>query len=125
MNNKLSTMIANGEISIEELAGATELIERAKLVTEGIEACKKTISFPFGSNEVNCYHYMDSAGEYESWGTCTTDGMFTCSCNWGGNHVTGRCNLTDYADVFKAFDNHEFEHDLRRFLQFQIKKATE
>lgn len=122
--NNLAKMIATGKISIEELAGATELIERAKLVTEGIEACKKTISFPLGCIEVNCYHYMDSAGEYESWGTCTTDGIFTCSCNWGGNHVTGSCNLTDYADVFSAFENCEFEQDLRRFLKWQIEKAA-
>lgn len=122
--NKLATLIARGEISIEELAKATELIDRAKLVTEGIEACKKTISFPFGCTEVDCYHYIDSAGEYESWGKCTINGLFICSSNWGGPHVIGRCNLTDYAEVFMAFENHEFENDLKRFLELQIETAA-
>lgn len=46
-----------------------ELIERAELVTKGIKSCKKTISFPFVTSEVERYRYMDSAGEYEAWGT--------------------------------------------------------
>ena len=122
--NKLATLIANGDITVEELASAKELIERAELVTNGIEACRKTLAFPFGVSSINCYSYMDRAGEYEAWGNCTTDGTFTCSCNWGGNHVTGRCNLTNFAEVFMAFENEEFAHDLRRFLRQQIEKAN-
>lgn len=122
--NKLANLIANGEITVEELANATELIERAELVTKGIEACKKTIVFSLGKKEIECYSYMDSAGEYQAWGSCTNDGVFTCSCNWGGNHVIGSCNLTDYKDVFMAFENSEFKHDLRRFLTWQIEKAN-
>ena len=120
---KLATMVANGEISIEELVGATELIERAKLVTEGIDACKKTIRFPLGSDEVECYSYWDTAGEYHSWGTCKSDGTFTCCCNWGGNHQTGQCNLTNYSEVFNSFDISDFKYDLQRFLEQQIEKA--
>lgn len=123
--NKLANLIATGEITVEELANAKELIERAELVITGLKACEKTIKFSFGVSEINCYSYMDSAGEYESWGTCTRDGIFTCSCNWGGNHVTGQCDLTNFADVFTAFDNSEFCHDLKRFLSQQIKKAAE
>lgn len=122
--NKLAKLIANGDITVEELASAKELIERAELVTNGINACKKTMVFPLGASKIKCYSYMDSAGEYEAWGDCTTDGMFTCSCNWGGNHVTGRCNLTNFADVFMAFENSEFAFDLRRFLLQQIKNAN-
>ena len=122
--NKLATLIANGEITVEELANARELIDRAEIVTKGLEACKKTLVFPFGVSEINCYSYMDSAGEYQSWGSCTSDGIFTCSCNWGGNHVIGKCSLTNFAEVFMAFDNDEFVHDLRRFLLQQIKKAN-
>ena len=43
--NKLATLIAKGEITVQELAGAQELIDRAELVTKGINACKKTITF--------------------------------------------------------------------------------
>lgn len=114
--NKLTDLILKGEITVQELANANELIERAELVTKGINACKKTIVFPLGVNEVNCYSYMDSAGEYEAWGSCTLDGVFTCSCNWGGNHVIGKCNLTDFSEVFVAFENSDFAHNLRRFL---------
>lgn len=121
--NKLAKLIANGDVSVEELDSAKELIERAELVKEGIEACKKTLSFPFGVSKINCYSYMDSAGEYEAWGSCSIDGTFTCSCNWGGNHVIGICNLTKFTEVFMAFENKEFAHDLRRFLLQQIKMA--
>ncbi len=121
--NKLATLIANGDITVEELANAKELIDRAELVTKGLEACKKTLSFPLGANVIDCYSYTDSAGEYSSWGSCTSEGIFTCSCNWGGNHVIGECNLTNFAEVFMAFDNNEFTNDLRRFLLRQIKEA--
>lgn len=122
--NKLATLIAKGEITVEELASAKKLIERADLVTNGIKACSKTLVFPFGVSEINCYSYTDSAGEYEAWGTCTSDGTFTCSCNWGGNHVVGRCNLTNFTEVFMAFENSEFAYDLHRFLLQQIEKAN-
>ena len=121
--NKLAELIANGSISVEELASARELIERAELVTNGIAACKKTLLFPFGTSSINCYSYMDSAGEYEAWGDCSIDGNFTCFCNWGGNHEIGSCNLTDFSEVFMAFENEEFAHDLKRFLLQQINKA--
>lgn len=123
--NRLAELVSIGEITVEELANATELIERSKFVTEGLEACKKTIVFPLGCNEINCYSYMDSAGEYEAWGSCTNDGIFSCFCNWGGNHIIGSCDLTNFAEVFMAFDNSEFCHDLKRFLSQQIKKVSE
>lgn len=121
--NKLATLIANGDITVEELASAKELIERAELVTKGIEACKKTLVFPVGSSSIDCYSYTGTAGEYEAWGKCTADGMFTCSCNWGGDHVNGRCNLMNFAEVFMAFENREFANDLYRFLNQQIDEA--
>ena len=120
---RLVEKIANEEITVEELANVSKLIERAKLVTKGVEACKRTLVFPFGTNEVNCYGYVDSAGEYESWGSCTIDGTFTCYNNWGGNHPSGRCNLCDSKDVFMAFENKEFAPDLKRFLLEQIRKS--
>lgn len=120
---KLANLIANGTISIEDLANAPDLIERAKLVHRGIEACTKTILFPFGTNELHCYDYTDRAGEYSSWGTVTRDGIFTCWCNWGGNHEIGKVNLTKPAEVFMALENSEFAYDLKRFLNEQIQKA--
>ena len=124
MNNKLAEMIANGSITVEELAGATELIERAKLVKEGIEACKKTIVFHLGESSVNCYSYTDRAGEYEAWGHCTIAGTFSCSCNWGGTHKIGECNITNFKETFMAFENDDFAADLKRFLQQQINKVS-
>lgn len=124
MNNKLSTLIANGALSVEELANANELIERAELVKKGIAACKQTLVFPLGTDEISCYDYTDGAGEYHSWGTCTSDGTFRCSCNWGGNHEIGSCNIIDFKDVFLAFDNEKLRSDLRRFLLEQIQLAN-
>ena len=121
--NKLAKLIADGSITVEELASAKELIERAELVTKGIEACKKNLTFPLGTSRINCYYYMDTAGEYEAWGRCSIDGTFTCFCNWGGNHEIGSCNLTNFTEVFMAFENSEFAHDLHRFLIQQINKA--
>ena len=65
---KLAEMIANGTITVEELANSPELIERAQLVRDGLKACRKTLNFPQGVNELHCYSYTDRAGEYESWG---------------------------------------------------------
>ena len=120
---KLANLIANGTISVEDLANAAELIERAKFVREGLEACKKTLLFPLGTDKLNCYEYIDRAGEYSSWGTVTCDGIFTCWCNWGGNHEIGRVDLTNPGEVFMTFENQEFAHDLKRFLKEQIEKA--
>lgn len=122
--NKLAELVANGTITVEELAKAQDLIYRAKVVTQGLEACKKNIAFPFGVKEIQCYSYTDSCGEYESRGICTIDGIFTCYSNWGGNHIIGKCNLTNFSEVFTAFDNNEFAADLQRFLLQQIKKAS-
>lgn len=120
---KLANLIANGTISVADLTNAPELIERAKLVTDGLKACTQTLLFPLGTEELHCFSYTDRAGEYSSWGTVSRDGTFTCWCNWGGNHEIGRINLNKPAEVFVAFDNYEFASDLKRFLKEQIQKA--
>ena len=53
--NKLAKLVADGNVSVEELSEATKLIERAELVVKGLEACKKTVLFPLGETEVSCY----------------------------------------------------------------------
>ena len=120
---KIAEMISTGEISAEDLLNAKELIERAEFVKKGLAACKKTILFPFGVKEVQCYYYLDSAGEYKAWGVCSIDGNFTCFSNWGGEHKVGECNLTSFEKVFMAFENNELAHNLHRFLQKQIEQA--
>jgi hypothetical protein len=121
--NKLAEMIAKNLIDPEDLVEAEELIQRSMLVSEGLKACQKNIQFPMGVSEVSCYQYTDSAGEYSSWGYCTHDGLFTCFCNWGGEHEIGKCYLNNFKDVFIAFENKEFKYDLERFLNNQIKEA--
>ena len=123
--NRLADMIARRQIDVEELAEAGELISLAEFVVKGVEACKKTLLFPFGVTEINCYSYMDRSGEYESWGTCSREGIFKCYCNWGGNHLIGSCNLTDFASVFLSFENDDFKFDLKNFLEMQIQNAGE
>ena len=122
--NSLAKMIAEGKITVEELANAETLIERAKFVRKAIQACKKTITFPLGISTISCYDYTDRAGEYHSWGECTNDGVFTCYCNWGGDHKIGFCNLTNFAEVFIALGDAAFSYDLERFLKEQIKIAN-
>ena len=121
--NNLAKLIANGNVTVEELSAAPELIERAQYVVKAIAACRKTLVFPLGTTQIVIYSYTDRAGEYEAWGSCTNDGFFTCFCNWGGKHQTGHVNLTNSADVFMAFENEEFKYDLKRFLDQQIAKA--
>ena len=120
---KLANLISNGTISVEELANAPALIERAKLVTDGLKACTKTLLFPLGTEELCCYSYTDRAGEYSAWGRVSRNGVFTIWCNWGGDHEVGRVNLNNPADVFMAFENEDFSWDLKRFLEEQIQKA--
>ena len=120
---KIMELIVTGGITIEELAAAPELIERASLVTEGLKACKKTLLFPLGETEISCYAYTDRAGEYEAWASCTSQGICTFYTNWGGNHKIGEVNLNDHLNVFQAFDDHELRSDLKRFLSRQIEKA--
>lgn len=121
--NKLANLIADGKITVEELASAEDLIKRAKLVASGIEACKKIIVFPIGVSEIECYSYIDSFGEYHSWGKCTKNGIFTCYNNWGGEHISGSCDLTNFKEVFLGFEDDEFSCDLSRFLHIQIEEA--
>ena len=120
---KLAELIELGVITIEDLANAPELIDRAKLVNDGLKACNKTLMFPLGATEVACYSYTDSAGEYSAWGHVTWDGIFVCYCNWGGNHEIGRVDLYNPNEVFMAFENSSFAHNLQRFLLEQIEKA--
>ena len=121
----LMDLIKSGDITIEELTRIPDLIERAKFVTEALEACKKTLSFPFGVEEIKCYRYVDSCGEYEAWGSCTSSGYFHCWTNWGGDHKIGQVKLTNPTEVFCALDNKELGHNLERFLKQQIKVANQ
>ena len=121
---KLEKMNADGTISIDELASIPELIERAKLVQDGLSACQKTISFHLGQEEVEVYSYTGIGGEYESWGIVHRDGTFVCYCNWGGDHESGRVNLMNSSEVFLALGaGDSFSDDLKRFLREQIRKA--
>lgn len=122
-DNKLVTLIANEEISVEELANAPKLIDRASFVVKAIEACKKTLVFSVGTEEIGCYTYTDRAGEYYAWGNCTHEGVFRCCCNWGGDHEIGRVNILSFKEVFLALNDNEFEADLTRFLNEQIEKV--
>ena len=119
----LAEMISNGTISVDELANAPELIERARLVTSGLKACHETLLFPLGVEEIQCYCYTDFAGEYHSWGIVNRDGVLVLYSNWGGEHEIGRVNLNDSSDVFFALEKKDLRYDLTRFLEAQIDKT--
>ena len=123
--HKLAQYIANGFISVEDLANAEIYIARAKLVTNALKACKKQLVFPMGTEEIKCYDYTDRAGEYHAWGTCNFNGDFFCYTDWGGKKLIGKVNLNNFAEVFMAFDNEEFARDLNRFLEEVLKKEEE
>ena len=120
--NKLTTLVANGIITPEDLIAGNELIRRAEFVSKAIEACKETLMFPVGMRSIECYSYADAEGEYKAWGNCNIDGVFTCYCNLRGNHKIGECNLINFAQVFIALEKNEFKKDLNRFLREQIDK---
>lgn len=121
--SKIEELIASGDISPEDLVEAEDLIERAKLVQEGLNACKQTISFPLGKKKVQCYFQNceteDNEG-YNVWGECDTDGEFICISNQNGKHIIGRCNLLDFEKTFMAFSNEKFARHLKKFLKEQI-----
>ena len=122
---KLAELIAKGEITVKELDAANNLIERAKLVENGIKACKKTIMFPLGSSSIQCYSYKDPESENEAWAVCTNDGTFTCSrTHYDVTLTVGKCNLLNFEEVFKALGHGEFSSHLERFLLQQIDKAN-
>ena len=121
--SKLLDLLKKGEITLEEITAVPDLIERAKFVQQALEACKKTLLFPMGSITIPCYNYTDSAGEYEAWGEISHNGVLTMWSNWGGNHQIGQVNLNQPYDILKSLDDKEFGHDLKRFLDEQIKKA--
>lgn len=121
---QITELIAKDIISVDDLANASELVDRAKLVNEGIKACKLTIKIPLGMGEVDCYHYEEEEIEYEIRGTIRSDGVFTCYCEWWDNWKIGQCNLFKPEDVFLALENKEFKEDLERFLKEQINKAN-
>ena len=114
---KLAQMLACGEITIEDLADASGLIEQANLIDEGIKACKKGIFlFPWGKDTIQVYDFYGSGGESHHWATFDRSGELVFYSNWGGDHQTGRCNLNDIQSVYECFEKHETEGDISRFL---------
>ena len=120
---KLVELVADGELRVEELSRLPELIERAKLVLQAMEACRKTICFPLGVQELKCYEF-EQFGEYHAWGLVSPDGYFTCWSNWGGDHRIGWVSLNNAASLFLALEDPDFAPDLTRFLKEQIEKVT-
>lgn len=122
--SKLANLIAEGAVDPEDLVQAEELIERAKLVKAAMEKIPQKVVFLLGTKKNQCYNYTDSAGEYSAWGECDINGTFTVQSNWGGTHINGTCNLTDFSSIFKAFDEWDNPADLRRFLESMVKEES-
>jgi hypothetical protein len=122
--NKLMQLISDGHITVEDITNIPVIIERAKLVKAGLEACSKTIVFPLGEAEVFRYDYTDMAGEYHSWGKVANNGYLTIYSNWGGDHRICYVNLLDATEVLVAMDDDEARYDLTRFLTERIDKAN-
>lgn len=121
--SKLAELIAKGEIPAEELLEADVLIKRAEFVKKALDACKKTIKFSLGENNVSCYEFCDFSGDYSSWAECTYEGFLIFYTNHESEHEIGRCNLNSFEDVFNAISNSAISFDLCRFLQEQIAKV--
>lgn len=122
--NKLAKLIAEGAVNPEDLLEAEDLIQRAKLVRAAMEKIPNKVVFPVGMKTIRCYEYTDSAGEYSAWGACDISGNFTVECNWGGLHINGTCNLTDFGSMFTAFDEWEYPSDLKRFLESMVEQKV-
>ncbi len=131
--SKLKELIARGELSVEELVAVSEedaatkskLVERAKLVIKGLEACKQTLHIPNGEIDVECYYYENAKFNYKAWGIYYDDGFLYLYSNLVGS--TKIVDLNDAADVFMALDDFLFGigNDLERFLSQQIEKASQ
>ena len=122
--NKIVDLIELNELSIEELAKADYLVKRAELVKEGLEACKKTISFPLGVKKQECYHEKFRT-DYEAWAIVENDGSITFYNNNSTNQIAGSTNLTSEKEVFMAFENKDIARDLEHFLQIQIMQVNQ
>ena len=125
--NELATKIAKKEITEQDLIDAKELIDRATLISEGITACKKTILFPLTQDYVRCYYQPYSSLGGPWYGKCRHDGLFILYLwrgSWLGDLEIGRCDISNFNEVFRAFDNEEIAPHLERFLREQIEKAN-
>lgn len=121
--NRIVKLAAWGEIPLQDLIEAEPLIGMARLALEGTEAFLQKTKIPEGHKEVECYHYIDTFYEYESWGTYDVYGFFNCYTSWGGYRKVGSCNMHDPKDAFKilAFaPESELARNLKRFLKRQL-----
>ena len=125
--SKIADMITQGLIDPEDLLSAENLLKRLKLVSEGITACKKTLQFPLGVTEIECYQYTYSNHDYRVWGRCSSDGLFKCFCDpaLDGSYKIGCCDLNDFENVFMSIEKKLFGSHLEAFLEEQIEKAKQ
>ena len=117
----LVNLITNGQLKVEDLCTAPEVIKFAELVTRGIQACKKLIVFHLGEESVCCYKYI--ADGYSISGTCYAEGKLVLHSTLIGNIVT--CNLLDSKSVFSSLNDNDVRVELERFFQEMIKQAED
>lgn len=122
--NNIVKLIESGEITVEDLSNAPQVIENAKLARQGLEACKKTLHFPFGQSTIK---WSGPWNEDEDFSDGWAEIKYPSSITFFSSAAPlGTLDLSDSKGIFLALCDCEQDHLrtlLYHFLNEHISKA--
>lgn len=109
-HHNLEEFVACGEVTGSKLSDAEELIERIRLVLNGMEACNKTIIMYLGDEAVVCYVCQTPKGIVKM--TVNKNGSLTF---WLDDVPHYKVDLTSFDIVYQAIKEEFLGEHLKRF----------
>lgn len=116
--HSLEELVARGEVTGSSLSDAEELIERIRLVQNGIEACNKTVIMYLGDEASICYICQTQRGLVKM--TVNKYGSLTF---WVDDVPHYKVDLTNFDIVYVAIKEEFLGEHLKKFLQENIQLA--
>ena len=113
MSNKMVELIANGTITIDDLANMDKYINDAKLVKSALANVSKKFTFPFGTTRIEAYRCK--RGDFDVWADLRNDGTITFweSALYRGARITAEMNLNNFQEVFTALESDPEPYDAK------------